>query len=78
MTLELCEADESGELVEGGLYPAATIVADENEKQWLELYPEGELVRIPLTEFEEAIAQAKEGVHGEKFYDSHDSTEADT
>lgn len=69
MTLELVEADESGEIAEGGLYPAATIVADDDETQWIELYPEGGNVRIPLAEFVKAIELARDGVHGEKHYD---------
>jgi hypothetical protein len=69
MTLELIEADESGEVANGGLYPAATIVADDDETQWLEIYPEEGVVRIPLSELIKAIELAKDGVHGEKFYD---------
>ena len=42
------------------------------------MYPEGELVRIPLAEVEAAIVLAKEGVHGEKFYDSDENIGSDT
>ena len=69
MTLELIEADESGDIVEGGLYPAATIVADDDETQWIEVYSEEGPVRIPLSELMKAIELAKEGVHGESHYD---------
>jgi hypothetical protein len=69
MTLELVEADESGEIAKDGLYPAATIVADDDENKWLEIYPEEGVVRIPLVEVIKAIELAKEGVHGEKHYD---------
>lgn len=78
MTLELVEADESGEAAEGGLDPAATIVADDDEVQWLEIYPEGGIVRIPLAEVVKAIEFAKEGVHGEKHYDRLDEDAQDT
>ena len=78
MTLELVEADESGEVAEGGLYPAATIVADDDETQWLEIYPEGGNVRIPLAEIVKAIELAREGVHGERHYDRLDEDSQDT
>jgi len=69
MTLELIEADETGEIIEGGLCPVATIVADDEEVQWLEIYPEEGIVRIPLTEVITAIELSRKGVHGEKHYD---------
>jgi len=72
MTLELVEADDLGEIVKGGLFPAATIVADDEEVQWLEMYPTEGNIRIPLTEIIKAIELAKEGVHGEKYYDQLD------
>ena len=74
MTLELIEADGSGEETKGGLYPAATIVADDEEVQWLEIYPAEGSVRIPLAEIIKAIELAKEGVHGEKHYDQQDES----
>jgi hypothetical protein len=70
MSLELIEADASGEVADGGLCPAATIVADDDERQWLEIYPEEGSVRIPLSEVIKAIQLAKDGVHGERFYDA--------
>ncbi len=68
-TLELVEADDSGAIAEGGLDPAATIVADDNEVQWLEIYPPEGIVRIPLSEVVQATKAAKDGVHGERYYD---------
>jgi hypothetical protein len=70
MTLELIEANGSGEMIDGGLYPAATIVADDDETQWIEIYPEGGPVRIPVAEFEQAIELARKDVHGESYYDA--------
>jgi len=72
MTLELVEADESGSVTEGGLNPVATIVADGDETHWLEIYPEEGAVRIPLSELIRAIELAKDGVHGEGYYDRRD------
>ena len=78
-TLELVEADDSGSMVDGGLYPAATIVADDDETQWLEIYPEEGPVRVPLSELRRAIEVAREGVHGERYYDAqYDDLSKDT
>jgi hypothetical protein len=77
MTLELIEGNEFGEIAEGGLYPAARIVGDNSEIQWLEIYPEGEIVRIPITEIEQALLAAKEAVHGANFYDQQNSKTKD-
>jgi hypothetical protein len=72
LTLELVEAGEDGIRNKGGgLYPAVTILADDDEKIFFEIYPKGEstAVRIPLEEIEEAIRIAKDVVHGETYYD---------
>jgi hypothetical protein len=69
MTLELVEAADDGNIKPGGLYPVATILADDAGRQHLELYSEGLIVRIPLLEIERALQAAKEGVHGGSFYD---------
>ena len=71
-TLELIEADENGEVAEGGLCPAATLVADDDENRWLEIYVGDELIWIPLSEVVRAIELSKDGVHGEVFYDQFD------
>ncbi len=68
MTLELIEGNALGEVKEDGLYPAARIVADSAEDQWLEIYPDGEVVRIQVSEIEKALKEARAGVHGEKSF----------
>ena len=61
MTLEILADD--GELL------VATIVADDDDVQWLELYPGDQTVRVRLSDLLQAVEVAKEGVHGERFYD---------
>ena len=69
MTYEVCEGTEKGKLKDGGLYPIFTVIEDEENRKWIELYPGEEIVTIPLDQFEDALKKGKEEAHNEAFYD---------
>ncbi len=72
LSSQLCSVHREGMQVEilgeGGEITIATVVADDDEQLWLELYQDSEAVRVPLLKFEELLAKAKQEVHGESFY----------
>ena len=77
MALELVEGDEDGHWAKDGLYPAAMVVADNDDTQWLESYPKSGAVRIPISEIEKAIEAAKRGVRSEAYFDRQRPNEPD-
>jgi hypothetical protein len=51
-------------------YPILSILANEQEKLYMELFVEGVLVRIPVAEVERAIEYAKDFVHSESWFEA--------
>lgn len=68
MHLELCQADDLGNIVEEESDPIITIRADSGDDLKFVVYSDSGIVSIPLSEIERAIKVAKEEVHSEDFY----------
>ena len=67
--LELCRADQNGNLDEGPPYPLATIRADKGDQRTFEFISGKTLISLPLSELERVIDIAKQEVHSEDYYD---------
>jgi hypothetical protein len=68
MQLELHEGAPSG-VPSGGPFPILTILKNDQEHLWVELYTGAGPVRVPLKDLQAAIERAAEEVRSEASYD---------
>jgi hypothetical protein len=69
MTLEICPGNEDGSRIDGSAFPLATILADDEQRLWMEIYTGDGPVRVPVSEIERALERAKLEVRPEVWYD---------
>ncbi|WCE03971.1 hypothetical protein [Pseudoxanthomonas sp. JBR18] len=66
---ELVPVDVAGKVLGQLRAGIGTIGQDEDGTFWFEVFDNGAGIRVPLAEVEQAIADAKEEVHCESYYD---------
>ena len=53
------------------IYPLATIIADDDERLFLEIYSDGNLIQMPVDQIQQAFQKAEGEVHSEKWYEQN-------
>jgi hypothetical protein len=69
--LEILAASNNGEVMENAPYPLATVVADENEVLYLEIYTKGGALQLPVSDLKELFSSAEGEVHSEEWYEKN-------